>query len=877
MKHLYLTAIIILLSFNIVLNAKEVPLSVAKSTAEQYISLQLGTYLKSTNIELNYCGNIFSARLSKNNLKSASDTIEPLYIFNIENDKGYIIIAGDDASIPVLGYSTKGSINSETTPNNVMKWLEGYRKQIQYIQENNIEQTEEIKDLWRNSYSNLKSANDVSPLIQTQWNQAPYVNAMCPYDYDYNENTVTGCPATAMSQIMRFWEYPSSGTGFHSYSHSKYGTLSANFGTTTYDWASMPNTINSTNNSVATLMYHCGVAVEMEYNVSAEGGSGSYVIIDAYNRYPETQTVEYALPTYFGYDNTIQGLERANYSDDEWISIIKAELDAGRPVQYAGYGQGGHTWVCDGYQNGTYFHMNWGWGGYYDGYFLLDALNPGSGGIGSGAGTYNSGQQALIGIQPRDGSGGGGGGSSTDEDIILYSDITLSANPVQYGSEFSANVDILNNTSTDFSGEFCSAIFDYDNVFIDFVEVITGIDLPAGYHYTNGITFTKESSLSLLPGNYYVCFFMRTSTSNEWTLITTQSGDFYSDLQVTYENDISLYSDISVNTEDIISGGSLSVDVSIGNYSYSDNFSGLFNLSIYEMDGEGNFVAEVEELDNVSLDSRTYNTYTFTTNALDAEPGTYLLALTHQPDGGSYQLSGSTTDYFNPIKIIVQQAPLTGDIYENNNDINNAYQLNTFYSNNTSNQDTEGANFHVGNDWDYYSIQLETGYNYEISARLHDAYNNGTSNNYTVDAMFLYSFDGNKWSDSYDDILPGNITTQGGKTLYFVVSPFFLGETGNYLLETTVTRTSNSSTDIQITTENNIKIYPNPAEDFINITSDNQTITSVALYNIDGRLLERNKPNSNKILLNIGEYPGGVYFIEIKSDENVIKKKIIKK
>ncbi|GAH70824.1 unnamed protein product, partial [marine sediment metagenome] len=268
----------------------------------------------------------------------------------------------------------------------VIKWLEGYKQQIQFIKRNGIEQTENIRALWNGSVNSLKSPqSSVSPLLTTQWNQAPYVNAKCPYDDSYQELTVTGCPATAMAQIMKYWEYPAKGFGFHSYQHDKYGTLSANFGSTYYDWDAMPNTISSSNDAIATLMYHCGVAVEMNYNVSSEGGSGSYVIKDALGRYSDNQTVENALPTYFSYDSTIEGLYRIDYSDDDWKAILKAELDASRPIQYAGYGQGGHTFVCDGYDENDYFHMNWGWGGYYDGYFLLDALTPGSGGIGSGA------------------------------------------------------------------------------------------------------------------------------------------------------------------------------------------------------------------------------------------------------------------------------------------------------------------------------------------------------------------------------------------------------------------------------------------------------------------------------------------------------------
>jgi hypothetical protein len=227
---------------------------------------------------------------------------------------------------------------------------------------------------------NVSVSTAVSPLVQTKWDQSPYYNNLCPYDNSKGERTVTGCVATAMAQVMNYWEYPKKGTGFHSYNHSKYGTLNANFGSTTYDWANMPNELTSSSstvqkNAVATLMYHCGVSVDMDYNVSSEGGSGAYVIS---SRSPVTHCTEYALKTYFGYKTSIQGVQKADYTTTNWKNLLKAELDASRPIVYAGFGDGGHCFVCDGYDNNDYFHFNWGWGGLYDGYFALNALIPGA-------------------------------------------------------------------------------------------------------------------------------------------------------------------------------------------------------------------------------------------------------------------------------------------------------------------------------------------------------------------------------------------------------------------------------------------------------------------------------------------------------------------
>ena len=154
-----------------------------------------------------------------------------------------------------------------------------------------------------------------------------------------------------MAQIMKFWNYPETGSGFHSYNHPAYGTLSANFGSTTYQWSLMPNVVSSSNSAVATLMYHCGVSVNMVYDIAAKGGSSA-----------QTLDVAAALKTYFGYSSTVEGKYRKDYTDAQWIDLLKTELNAGRPVQYAGTGSsGGHSFVCDGYNSNDFFHMNWGW------------------------------------------------------------------------------------------------------------------------------------------------------------------------------------------------------------------------------------------------------------------------------------------------------------------------------------------------------------------------------------------------------------------------------------------------------------------------------------------------------------------------------------
>lgn len=253
------------------------------------------------------------------------------YVFNVA-DKGYVIVSADDDVYPIIGYSDESIFITENIPVHVMKWLENYRDEIRYVVQNNISATNEIKNEWEElkitkvnsksqeqSMQNVQNIQAISPLVQTKWNQSPFVNELCPFDTNQNQLAVTGCVATAMAQIMKYWSAPTQGSGFHSYNHLNYGTLSANFGATTYNWAAMPNIVNNSNIAVATLMYHCGVAVEMNYGTATTGGSSAYVLAS-----DNPISAQSAYTSYFGFNSaTIQGLKRSNYTDSVWLNILK--------------------------------------------------------------------------------------------------------------------------------------------------------------------------------------------------------------------------------------------------------------------------------------------------------------------------------------------------------------------------------------------------------------------------------------------------------------------------------------------------------------------------------------------------------------------------
>ena len=317
----------------------------------------------------------------------SKDGHELCYIFNFPENAGFIVIAATDQVIPVLAFSDANEYNdSDDQPPQFIAWMNNYYDQIKFVLDNYLQADESIRDEWL-FYSDSEPIEretplrSVNPLLSTTWDQGCYYNGLCPLAAGGPcGRTWAGCVATAMAQIMKYYNWPATGNGSHSYTHPVYGVQSANFGATTYNWASMPNNVTSANSSVAALLYHCGVSVDMDYGVS---GSWAYSS-DAVNAYKNN----------FRYDAGCAYYEKSSYGSTTWENMLKTDLNAGRPIHYRGSGPyGGHAFVCDGYQGTNHFHFNWGWSGSYNGYYYLTNLNPGSY-------TFTSNQAAILGIKP---------------------------------------------------------------------------------------------------------------------------------------------------------------------------------------------------------------------------------------------------------------------------------------------------------------------------------------------------------------------------------------------------------------------------------------------------------------------------------------------
>lgn len=330
------------------------------------------------------------------------------------NGTGFVIVAGDDCVPPVLAYAFDAPFADSLHPE-LRYWLNGYESQISEAVENEYKPSQSVSNQWHILLTSgtkdtvgdtIPDPNSdlIAPLLTTRWDQGDPYNAFCPFDSNRHARTVVGCVATAMAQIMKYWNYPYVGEGQHTYNSGQFHNLSADFANTTYLWHVMPNSVflNGTTGqeAVATLSYHCGVAVDMEYGVSSQGGSGAYSSCGWWANACATS----AFIDHFKYDPALYHADRGN-DDSAWCALIDAELAAGHPIYYSGHdNSSGHAFVLDGRGVNHFYHFNWGWSGYGDGYYVVNNLAPGPGG-GAGSNptnTFNYGQGAIFGIQPRE-------------------------------------------------------------------------------------------------------------------------------------------------------------------------------------------------------------------------------------------------------------------------------------------------------------------------------------------------------------------------------------------------------------------------------------------------------------------------------------------
>ena len=339
---------------------------------------------RAINISNNFISerNTSKSQFTIKNIEAVSqDDINYFYLIDLA-PVGFILVASDDRIIPVLGYSFKTSLDLLNLPSQLKQIIKSYRENINFVLQNSMVQEDAIRFLWlkyENPINYRENVREVEPLISANWNQGGEWNEMCP------DNTLVGCVAVAMAQVMYYWSNPIQGNGYAAYYHQDYGPLSVNFEDYNYDFSNMEDSYATPASQL--LLYHAGIAVHMNYSYYGSGASVCW----------EDPSAQDALINNFNFIESTGCHTRINYSDEAWIDLIRGQLDNGWPIIFRAYAENdgpGHAWNIDGYQEGDYLHCNWGWGGSSNGYFYFNNLNGGG---------YNfvENQAALINIFPQ--------------------------------------------------------------------------------------------------------------------------------------------------------------------------------------------------------------------------------------------------------------------------------------------------------------------------------------------------------------------------------------------------------------------------------------------------------------------------------------------
>lgn len=438
------------------------------------------------------------------------------YVFNVGNGKGFVIVAGDDAVTPILAYADRGDFSEREMAPAAKAMLDSYAQQIEMIQQN-----PSLAVAASTSYAAIE------PLVQTKWNQGAPYNYMCPTISGEEEQSVTGCVATAMAQIIYYHKYPVEQTKTIPAYQLSSGDVIPGADPVTLNWDAMQLSYTGSEAvddpsalAVAQLMVLCGKSVKMSYSSSASGAV--------------SESVPAALKEYFDYDGAAHMVYRDEYANADWEKMIYDELAAKRPVYLSGTSISGtsvvgHAFVCDGYYGEGLFHINWGWGGMSDGYFRLTLLNPDDHGTGgnNGSGGFNMDEGAIIGIQPNQ------GGTYQETPEMTLETFSCTAESVERNSLFQGfslplNLSMWNLTSQTLSVELGLAYYDESNEMVGEPSGLGSYSLDTGH----GLSYDKLSmGKGILDGTYYVKFVHKVNGSDEWTLMKN-ADKHYLELQV---------------------------------------------------------------------------------------------------------------------------------------------------------------------------------------------------------------------------------------------------------------------------------------------------------------------------------------------------------
>ena len=442
-----------------------------------------------------------------------AETAASYYVFNVGEQEGFVVVSGDDRTPAILGYAASGNFDAANIPANMQAWLQGYEAQISKL------------DQYPAAQASVASHEAIAPLIKSTWGQGAPYNLMCPIDPSNNESSYSGCVATSMAQVMNYYKYPEMTTAvIPAYTTDSYGLSMRAIAKTTIDWDNMldqydDSATEAQQQAVAQLMLLCGQSVKMDYT--------------AYGSYSYSSDVTTALSKYFGYDKNVHYAIRNLYRAAEWDNLIYEELQEGRPVIYRGSSlRDGHAFIIDGYSEDGLYHVNWGWNGNYDSYFLLSVLDPYVEGVNTtiSPDAFNFYQEAVVGIQkPTE-------AEPSEDALALATDYLIID---AYETEFERQADgtfvlpvyisMVNLTATTRSFDIGCGIYNDQNEQVEAVKMFTKRNLA--YYDYGWMSTTLTLPASLPDGTYSIKAVSRPINTDKW-LIGTGDFEYYIGLTI---------------------------------------------------------------------------------------------------------------------------------------------------------------------------------------------------------------------------------------------------------------------------------------------------------------------------------------------------------
>ncbi len=762
------------------------------------------------------------------------------YIFNKVDEEGFIIISGDDKAKTVLGYSDSGNYDSENVPDNFQYLLDNYKEAMGKIMEKkDFKKSIDIRS------DNLVPEFDpyINPLLANiAWNQSSPYNYFCPMDG--RSRSVTGCVATAMAQIMRYHKWPERGQGSKTYSVGSLGIeLTVDFSQSIYDWENMKETYGNSysdaeRDAVARLMYDCGVSIDMNYTSYA---SGAY-----------SEGIPYALVNYFGYDKNVQMHYRQYYTSEAWMKMIKSELNQGHPIYISGYSANvGHAFVCDGYDTNNLFHINWGWGGISNGYFEITTLNPDEQGIGGGGdGGYNRSLIIITGIQKPTET------SIPSYNLYLENHLSVENNThLDRESTFSIeSVRITNSGANDFNGEMGVGIFKENEL----VNMLTSNEtsVASGRRVRQSWKDITISS-DLENGTYRLYALYKASGESSWQKIGSESNIGNCLDIVISEDSIKIFTPADARSILYVPENGFEITP------LYFNKKAKFNLTI----------------DN--LGKEAYNTiYIVAQNIMTEE---------------YYYLSEENICLNKDEQISLEYSRLMNDLPVGD------YYIMAMYASGYYLIILEGDSFHVitVNESSLDPAQLslvgkmtinQSSFVKGETASITTSVTN--TGGYYFNDIYAYMYRTNSLSSSDSDVK--EIMLQKNDTVNMQFDIPITQNAGEYYIQLRYRNESNRITPINDTlnrieltivdptgidknTNDDISIYPNPAEDYLVVHSD-VAIKALHIVNISGERVYTNTIRPmEEFSIPVSQLASGVYILQIESDNKTIIKKFIKK